>query len=82
MSAIELGFAAGAGVWAMGSAPFLGRLPVLDGVDHLALLEERDTTSANAVSDTGTRWSRAGKTVSVILPTIGNDLNDSLRGIA
>jgi putative DNA primase/helicase len=80
LSAKQLGF--GPGVWAMGSAGALGRLPVLDGVQRLVLLEERDSASANAVSDCGHRWIRAGRAVSVVLPTVGKDLNDSLRGIA
>ena len=80
LSAKQMGY--GPGVWAMGSAGAMGRLPVLDGVQRLVLLEERDTASANAVSDCGTRWTRAGRAVSVVLPNTGKDLNDSLRGIA
>ena len=80
LSAAQLGY--GPGVWAMGSAGAIGRLPVLDGIKRLVLLEERDTTSANAVSDCGHRWIRAGRAVSVVLPTVGKDLNDSLREIA
>ena len=80
LSAKQLGY--GPGVWAMGSAGAMGRLPVLDGVRRLVLLEERDTASANAVSDCGHRWTRAGRAVSVVLPKVGKDLNDSLRGIA
>ncbi len=82
LSARQLGF--GDTVWAMGSQPFVASLPVLDGVERLALLEERDANgaSARAVSDCGNRWQRAGRQVSVILPTTGKDLNDSLRGIA
>ena len=77
LSAKQLGY--GPGIWAMGSAGAMGRLPVLDGVQRLVLLEERDTTSANAVSDCGHRWTRAGRAVSVVLPAVGKDLNDSLR---
>lgn len=80
LSAKQIGY--GPGVWAMGSAGAMGRLPVLDGVQRLVLLEERDTASANAVSDCGHRWTRAGHAVSVVLPKTGKDLNDSLRGIA
>lgn len=79
LSALQLGY--GSGVWAMGSAGAIARLPVLNQVKHLVLLEERDSASANAVSDCGHRWTRAGRHVSVVLPTIGKDLNDSLRGI-
>ena len=77
LSAKQLGY--GPGIWAMGSAGAMGRLPVLEGVQRLILLEERDTTSANAVSDCGHRWTRAGRAVSVVLPAVGKDLNDSLR---
>lgn len=80
LSARQIGY--GPGVWAMGSAGAMGRLPVVDGVDRLVLLEERDPTSANAVSDAGHRWSRAGRAVSVVLPTVGKDLNDALREVA
>ena len=80
LSAMQIGY--GPGGWAMGSAGAIGRLTVLDGVQRLVLLEERDRTSANAVSDAGHRWTRAGRAVSVVLPTTGKDLNDSLRGIA
>ena len=80
LSAAQLGY--GPGVWAMGSAGAIGRLPVLDGVRRLILLGERDPASANAVSDCGHRWTRAGRAVSVVLPTTGKDLNDSLQGKA
>ena len=80
LSAKQLGY--GPGVWAMGSAGAMGRLPVLDGVQRLVLLEERDTASANAVSDCGHRWTRAGRAVSVVLPAVGKDLNDALREVA
>ncbi|MCJ2052610.1 toprim domain-containing protein [Methylobacterium sp. J-070] len=80
LSAKQLGY--GPGIWAMGSAGAMGRLPVLDGVQRLVLLEERDAASANAVSDCGHRWTRAGRAVSVVLPTVGKDLNDALREVA
>lgn len=80
LSALVLGY--GPAVWAMGTAGAIGRLPVLDGVDKLVLLQERDKTSENAVADAGTRWTRAGRAVSVVLPSVGKDLNDSLRGVA
>ena len=79
LSAVRIGY--GPGAWALGSAGPIGRLPVLDGIERLVLLEERDPTSANAVSDCGHRWTRAGRAVSVVTPKRGNDLNDALREV-
>ena len=79
MAARQLGFAP---VWALGSAGAISRFPVLDGVSLLMLLGENDQASADAIRLCGKRWHRAGRQVRVVLPTIGSDLNDALRGNA
>lgn len=80
MSARRLGFAP---AWALGSAGEIERLPVLRGIERLSILEEIDGgASARAVEACGTRWTKAGREVFAVLPRVGNDMNDALRGIA
>lgn len=78
MSARQLGLGPS---WAMGSAGAMERLPVLDGVEALTLLEELDENgrSARAVAQCATRWHRASRAVDIALPEVGNDMNDGLR---
>jgi Toprim domain len=62
--------------WALGSAGAVAHFPLIDHVNHLILLGERDQTSGKALLMTGERWRRAGRRVSVVLPKVGKDLND------
>jgi putative DNA primase/helicase len=70
--------------WAMGSVLSIASFPVLADVRRLSILEEIDESgaSARAVEQVGKRWTTAGREVFAIKPTIGNDLNDALRGVA
>ena len=67
--------------WALGSAGQIKYLPVLAPGLRLTLLEELGDggASARAVLACGTRWQAAGRSVSVIRPRVGSDLNDQLR---
>ena len=67
--------------WALGSAGQIKKLPVLGQVHRLTLLEEMHDggASARAVLACGTRWQAAGRSVHVIRPRVGSDLNDQLR---
>jgi hypothetical protein len=68
-------------IWALGSAGEIERLPVLDGVECLTILEENDdVANARAIEICGTRWREAGREVLIVEPTFGKDLNDTIIG--
>lgn len=80
MAAMQLGFNP---AWAVGSCGAIGHFPVIDGVEKITLLGERDAASATAVKICGERWTGAGRGVRVALPEDGcNDLNDELMKAA
>ena len=81
LSARQLGFGP---TWALGSAGEISKLPVVPDVERVLLLEELGDggASAKAVKACGLRWTAAAHEVASILPKIGHDMNDSLRGIA
>ena len=67
--------------WALGSTANIAAFPVLDGIESLTLLGECDDGGASdrACTEVGTRWHRAGRSVDVITPKIGKDLNDVVK---
>ncbi|KAB7782907.1 hypothetical protein F8B43_4201 [Methylorubrum populi] len=68
-------------VWALGSSDAIRTFPVLPGVEGLTILGETGDGGANAraTQEAGTRWYRAGRTVEVIMPRVGDDLNTALQ---
>lgn len=96
--AVEYGLAVGEGIettmagrllgfrpaWAAATAGGIARLPVMNGIDALTLLTERDETGANerATNECGERWHAAGREVVLVEPKTGNDVNDAIRGVA
>ncbi|MCC0808060.1 virulence-associated protein E [Methylobacterium sp. W2] len=64
--------------WALGSTTGIAAFRVLDGIERLQVLGENDETGASdrACNDVGARWHRAGRSVEIITPKIGTDLND------
>ena len=69
-------------VWAMGSAGGISALPALVGVEALTVFEENDDTNRSAVETCAARWHRAGRTITIVTPNVGNDMNDALRSVA
>jgi hypothetical protein len=65
--------------WALGSAGAIAAFPVLNGIEVLTLLKERDEASARAVEECGGRWHAAGREVLINETDFGKDLNDELR---
>jgi putative DNA primase/helicase len=70
-----------ADLWAVGSAGAVQHFPVLRHVRELVLLLENDSASRAAVTACMRRYRDAGRTVRVIQPHFGSDLNDTLRAI-
>jgi Toprim domain-containing protein len=68
--------------WALGSAGAIAAFPVLNGVECLTLLREHDEANKRASNACATRWAKASREVFNILPRAGNDVNDSLMGVA
>lgn len=66
--------------WALGSAGAISRLPVLPGVERLAILGEKNDGGANerATRDCARRWKAEGAEVKWIEPMTGDDANDVL----
>lgn len=64
-------------VWAMGTAGAIGALTISPTVATLVILAEIDRgASRSAVASCADRWSRTGKHVFVVRPTIGKDFAD------
>jgi Toprim domain len=72
MAARKLGVRA---TWAVGSTGCISGFPILDGVRHLVLLAETGRASRDAVWFCSRRWKKAGRKVSGIAPSVGEDLN-------
>jgi len=64
--------------WALGSAGGIAHFPVLNGIERLNFLGERDENATNEASvlECADRWCRAGREVRVFWPEVGKDLND------
>jgi hypothetical protein len=65
--------------WALGSAGAIAAFPVLDGVESLRILGERDEASKRARAACGARWYNAGREVLLNHSRAGKDLNDGLQ---
>jgi hypothetical protein len=65
--------------WALGSAGAIASFPILNGVESLTLLQERDQASKQAVESCARRWHDAEKDVVINEPIGGKDLNDAIR---
>jgi putative DNA primase/helicase len=78
MSAIALGQGP---AWALGSAGAIRNLPVLPGIETLAMIAEHDRANEEAREICGSRWQDAGCHVLVVEPANRElkDLNDVLR---
>jgi len=79
MSAISLGIKP---CWATGSSGGIARFPVLRGIDALTVLGEAGTASYKALVEVSARWLAAEREIAVIEPTVGSDINDSIREVA
>jgi hypothetical protein len=75
MAARQLGFKP---AWALGSVGSISFFPLIAHVERLVILGERGEASARAIKFCGKRWHRAGRSVRVVMPTVGNDVNDAL----
>ncbi|MFZ0837050.1 MAG: hypothetical protein WAM77_06330 [Xanthobacteraceae bacterium] len=69
-------------VWALGSSGAVGFFPVLKDRCFIRICEERDATSKRDVAKVKQRYLKAKRFVIIVRPRLGNDLNDSLMGIA
>ena len=68
-------------VWSAVTTGGISNFPVMAGINGLHVFEENDAkgASAKAVEACGRRWHAAGRTVVVVTPDAGNDLNDELQ---
>jgi hypothetical protein len=68
-------------VWALGSVSAITSFPVLRGIEAITVLGEVGDGGANqrAASVCVSRWSEAGCEVLVVVPQVGEDLNDVWR---
>ena len=69
-------------VWALGSSGAVGFFPVLKDRCFIRICEERDATSKRDVAKVKQRYLKAKRFVIIVRPQLGNDLNNSLMGIA
>jgi putative DNA primase/helicase len=78
MSAIALGQGP---AWSLGSAGALRNLPVLPGIETLAIIAEHDRANEEARDICGSRWQDAGCEVLIVEPSnrAHKDLNDVLQ---
>jgi hypothetical protein len=67
--------------WALGSVGSISFLPVLPGVQKLKIAAETGEASARAVKMCRRRWHAAGRKTTVLRPTVGDDLNDTLMAM-
>jgi hypothetical protein len=68
-------------VWSTGSTALMKTFPVLDGIDCLTVIADRDATGAgeNAAREVETRWRRAGREAYIFMPSSPGDFNDLLQ---
>lgn len=66
-------------VWAAIDAGNLAELPVLDGIEELAIAVDRDPAGERAADSIAHRWITAGRRVRLVKPRAG-DLNDIATG--
>jgi putative DNA primase/helicase len=72
----QLGFVP---AWALGSVGAISFFPVIDGIRRLVILGERGEASARAIQICGRRWQAARRRVTIVMPSVGDDLNDEVR---
>jgi putative DNA primase/helicase len=65
--------------WSLISTGGVTNFPVLRGIDGIHIFKELGQTSEKAVEACAARWHAAGRTVLIVMPEIGSDLNDELR---
>lgn len=75
MAARQLGYSP---TWAVGSVGAISFFPIIDGVRRLIIFGERGEPSNRAIKFCGKRWRRANRHVRIVMPTVGDDLNDAL----
>jgi hypothetical protein len=78
-SALSLAHA-GLPVWAAIDAGNLAELPLLDGIEDLAIAVDRDAAGERAADALAHRWVTAGRRVRLVKPRAG-DLNDVATGL-
>ena len=68
-------------MWSAGSTAIMAKIPVLGGVECLTVLADHDLNGAGerAARELAARWTEAGKSVRLWIPTSPGDLNDALR---
>ena len=66
-------------VWALGSSGAVGSFPVLKSLSTISVLQENDLRSRQDVETCARRYLLARKTVTIITPDVGKDMNDSWR---
>jgi putative DNA primase/helicase len=69
-------------VWALGSAGAIANFPLLPGIGGLHIFLENDEANKKAAKICSDRWLDADRTVLIVEPLTGNDLNDELREVA
>jgi putative DNA primase/helicase len=79
MAARQLG--AGA-TWALGSTGGIAGFRIIEGIKQLTILGETGAASQDAIRFCAHRWHRAGRRVRIVMPEIGDDLNDELMAAA
>jgi hypothetical protein len=73
----------GSPVWSLLFADNLANLPVLPGIETLAVSVDRDKAGEKAALEVSHRWRRAGRMVFFAKPhAAGEDLNDVVRRLA
>lgn len=68
-------------VWALMSSGGVEAMPVLDGIDSITFLAERDNARQNemATKRAARNWLLKGREVSIYFPRDGKDMNDAIR---
>lgn len=69
--------------WALMSSNGIREFPVLDGIETVTFLAERDNRRQNemATKEAARRWIGAGREVNVYFPRSGKDMNDAIRTV-
>ena len=66
--------------WALCSASGVARMPVIDGVERLVILVDRDENGETSAAECARVWFHAGRRVIRLRPRItGTDFNDVIR---
>jgi putative DNA primase/helicase len=68
-------------MWSAGSTAIMARLPVVGGIEAITVLADNDANGAGerAARELAARWTEAGKSVRLWIPTSPGDFNDALR---